>query len=65
MAYTAPFIDDAGLHVPSYIDIRDDLIEQFKQIYGQDIYLENDSQRLSNDNQRLLLKLTIRCKCYK
>ena len=44
MAYTAPFIDDAGLHVPSYIDIRDDLIEQFKQIYGQDIYLENDSQ---------------------
>lgn len=44
MAYIAPFIDDAGLHVPSYIDIRDDLIEQFKQIYGQDIYLENDSQ---------------------
>lgn len=44
MVYTAPFIDDAGLHVPSYIDIRDDLIEQFKQIYGQDIYLENDSQ---------------------
>ena len=44
MAYTAPFIDDAGLHIPSYIDIRDDLIEQFKQIYGQDIYLENDSQ---------------------
>lgn len=44
MAYTAPYIDDAGLHIPTYIDIRDDLIEQFKQIYGQDIYLENDSQ---------------------
>lgn len=44
MAYIAPFIDDAGLHVPSYIDIRDDLIGKFKQIYGQDIYLENDSQ---------------------
>ncbi len=44
MAYIAPYIDDAGLHVPSYIDIRDDLIEKFKQIYGQDIYLDNDSQ---------------------
>lgn len=44
MAYVAPFIDDAGLHIPTYADIRDDLIEQFKNIYGQDIYLENDSQ---------------------
>lgn len=44
MAYKAPYIDDAGLHIPTYIDIRNDLIEQFKQIYGQDIYLENDSQ---------------------
>ena len=44
MAYSAPYIDDTGLHIPTYIDIRDDLIEQFKQIYGQDIYLDNDSQ---------------------
>lgn len=44
MAYTAPYIDDAGLHIPSYVDIRDDLIDQFKAIYGQDIYLDNDSQ---------------------
>lgn len=44
MAYTGPYIDDAGLHIPSYADIRDDLIEQFKRIYGQDIYLANDSQ---------------------
>lgn len=44
MAYTAPYIDDAGLHIPTYADIRDDLIDQFKSIYGQDIYLENDSQ---------------------
>ena len=44
MAYFEPYIDDAGLHVPGYIDIRDDLIEKFKQIYGQDIYLDNDSQ---------------------
>jgi uncharacterized phage protein gp47/JayE len=44
MAYFAPYIDDAGLHIPSYNDIRDDLISEFKQIYGQDIYLDNDSQ---------------------
>lgn len=44
MAYTAPYIDDSGLHIPSYVDIRDDLIESFKSIYGQDIYLDNDSQ---------------------
>lgn len=44
MAYTAPYVDDAGLHIPSYTDIRDDMIEQFKRIYGQDIYLDNDSQ---------------------
>lgn len=44
MAYTAPYVDDSGLHIPTYTDIRDDLIEQFKTIYGQDIYLDNDSQ---------------------
>ena len=44
MAYFAPYIDDAGLHVPTYADIRDDLIAQFKAIYGEDIYLGNDSQ---------------------
>ena len=44
MTYFAPYIDDAGLHIPTYGDIRDDLVAQFKAIYGQDIYLENDSQ---------------------
>ena len=44
MTYFAPYIDDAGLHIPTYGDIRDDLVAQFKSIYGQDIYLENDSQ---------------------
>ncbi len=43
MAYFAPYIDSAGLHVPSYNDILDDLISLAKQIYGSDIYLENDS----------------------
>jgi uncharacterized phage protein gp47/JayE len=44
MSYTAPFIDSAGLHLPSYLDIRDELITKVKAIYGADIYLEEDSQ---------------------
>ena len=44
MAYFAPYIDDAGLHLPTYADIRDDLIDDFKKIYGDDLYLGNDSQ---------------------
>lgn len=44
MAYFAPYVDAAGLHIPTYIDIRDDLIAQFRQIYGDDLYLEDDSQ---------------------
>ena len=44
MAYYAPYIDTAGIHVPTYEDIRDDLIASMKQIFGQDIYLADDSQ---------------------
>ena len=44
MSYTAPYIDDSGLHIPTYSDILQDLIAQFKQIYGDDIYLDEDSQ---------------------
>lgn len=43
MAYFKPYIDAAGLHIPSYEDIRDDLIREAREIFGQDIYLENDS----------------------
>lgn len=44
MAYYAPYIDKTGIHVPTYEDIRDDLIASMKQIFGQDIYLDDDSQ---------------------
>mgnify|MGYP000983509320 CR=1 FL=1 len=44
MAYFAPYIDDAGVHIPTYVDIRDDLIAKFREIYGRDVYLGNDSQ---------------------
>ncbi|WP_427112447.1 baseplate J/gp47 family protein [Megasphaera sueciensis] len=44
MAYTAPYIDETGIHIPTYDDILQDMIAQMKQIYGDDIYLEEDSQ---------------------
>lgn len=44
MPYFKPYIDEAGLHIPTYTDTRDHLIEQAKLIFGQDIYLGNDSQ---------------------
>jgi uncharacterized phage protein gp47/JayE len=43
MVYFKPYIDTAGLHIPTYEDIRDDLMREAREIYGQDIYLENDS----------------------
>ena len=44
MAYFAPYVDETGLHIPTYVDIRDNLIDQYKAIYGDDLYLGNDSQ---------------------
>ena len=41
--YFAPYIDETGLHIPTYTDIRDDMINGAKTIFGDDIYLENDS----------------------
>jgi uncharacterized phage protein gp47/JayE len=42
--YFDPYIDATGLHVPTYTDVRDYLIEQARAIYGNDIYLGSDSQ---------------------
>ena len=44
MAYFSPFIDGAGLHIPTYNDIKEFLLNEARGIYGQDIYLENDGQ---------------------
>jgi uncharacterized phage protein gp47/JayE len=44
MAYLAPYIDAAGLHIPSYQDIEDYLVLQAQDIFGADIYLAEDSQ---------------------
>lgn len=42
--YFQPFVDSSGIHVPTYSDIRDELITQARSIFGNDIYLEPDSQ---------------------
>lgn len=38
------YIDEYGIHVPSYPDVLADLQNEFRAIYGQDVYLEPDSQ---------------------
>lgn len=43
MSYLAPYVDSAGLHIPTYLEILEDLIAYYKTIYGQDCYLEEDS----------------------
>lgn len=43
MSYSPPAITSAGLSIPTYVDIRDDLIAQMKNIYGSDLYLGVDS----------------------
>ena len=42
MSYFIPFINETGIHVNTYEDILADLIDQVKNIYGQDLYLDND-----------------------
>lgn len=44
MAYFAPTINEDGLNIPTYQDIETHLVDSARSIFGQDIYLENDSQ---------------------
>jgi uncharacterized phage protein gp47/JayE len=41
---TAPTIDANGITAPTYADILDFLKTKYRAIYGEDIYLENDSK---------------------
>jgi uncharacterized phage protein gp47/JayE len=43
MAYVAPYIDAAGPHYPLFADVLEDLKVKMRSIFGDDIYLENDS----------------------
>lgn len=49
---TAAWIDETGIHAPTYNEILDYLKSKYRAIYGDDIYLENDSQ----DGQALALQ---------
>jgi uncharacterized phage protein gp47/JayE len=40
----SPYIDETGVHVPEYQEILDDLKARWREIFGQDLYLEADSQ---------------------
>lgn len=40
----APVITDAGIMAPTYYEIVEYLKEKYKSIYGEDAYLESDSQ---------------------
>jgi uncharacterized phage protein gp47/JayE len=37
-------IDETGIHAPVFADILETLVYNFRGIYGQDVYLGNDSQ---------------------
>ncbi|WP_057380695.1 baseplate J/gp47 family protein [Pseudomonas aeruginosa] len=41
---TAPIIDANGISAPSYAEVLDYLQQQYRSIYGADVYLGNDSQ---------------------
>lgn len=43
MAYFTPYIDETGLHIPSYTDTRDKIVDDYKQLFGENLYLDNDS----------------------
>ncbi|GMG90651.1 hypothetical protein Cmtc_18710 [Cupriavidus sp. TKC] len=41
---TAPTIDASGITAPTYADVLEYLKDQYRSIYGPDVYLEADSQ---------------------
>lgn len=43
MAWFEPYIDAEGIHVPSYDDTLAYLIDQYKSIFGTDVYLEPET----------------------
>jgi len=41
--YFAPYIDESGIHIPSYNAILNQRLDDARKIFGQDIYLGTDS----------------------
>lgn len=44
LATVGPTVDDAGISIPTYADILATLQDQYRSIFGSDVYLEPDSQ---------------------
>lgn len=44
MPYTSPYLDAAGMHIPTYEERMEYLLVGYKQIFGADVYLEPDSK---------------------
>ena len=40
MAYFAPYIDETGIHMPTYEDRLGDLCDKYRSIFGQDAVLD-------------------------
>ena len=43
MAWFEPYIDAEGIHVPTYDDTLSYIIDQYKKIFGDDVYISEDS----------------------
>ena len=44
MGYFSPSIDAEGIHVPTYEDIIDHLVEQYKVVFGEDVYIGEETK---------------------
>lgn len=43
MAYFQPYVDATGIHIPTYQDVLDEVKSQYLTVFGNDLYLDNDS----------------------
>lgn len=44
MSYFAPYLDETGIHMPTYAELLESLTVGYKAIFGQDVYLGEDTQ---------------------
>jgi uncharacterized phage protein gp47/JayE len=52
--YFAPFVDQFGLHLPTYTQILTDNIQIYRNIYGQSVYLGTDASDYQDISARSL-----------
>ena len=43
MSYFAPYLDETGIHMPTYSDWMEYLLTGYRQIFGTDVYLSEDA----------------------